>query len=74
MNARLCIGMLLTYVPFLVAGCDQVKPLKMPTDTTKEGMGLFSGEKGYFDLTNICGTPADQQQKSCPKPDETKEE
>jgi hypothetical protein len=50
----------------LSTGCDQVKPLKMPTDTTKEGPGLFSGDKGYWDLTEIAGINQDQQQRPSP--------
>lgn len=56
---------------FLGSGCDQLKPLSMPTDTTKEGPGLFTGETGSFDLTRLCGINQEPQQTQapCPTPD-----
>jgi hypothetical protein len=57
-----------------VTACDQVKPLKMPTDNTKEGIGLFTGETGSLDLTELCSVNQEQKCKTsppCSKPDNT---
>jgi hypothetical protein len=34
----------------LQAGCSHFKPGEIKTDDLKEGPGLFSGEKGYFEV------------------------
>lgn len=39
-------------VLLLQTGCDHYEPLKVRDSRMQEGPGLFSGEKGYFDLSS----------------------
>ena len=73
MYLRVLAGLILLPIAILPAGCDQVKPIKMPTDTTKEGVGLFTGEKGYLDLGKICGIN-EEEKSSCPRPEQKEKE
>jgi hypothetical protein len=73
MYMRVFAGLILLPIAIFTTGCDQVKPIKMPTDTTKEGVGLFTGEKGYLDVGKLCGLN-EEEKSSCPRPDQNQKE
>ena len=49
-NLKLMAFLILQSVLLLQAGCSHFKPGKIPEDDMADGPGLFSGEKGYFEL------------------------
>ncbi len=49
-NLKLMAFLILQSVLLLQAGCSHFKPDDIKDNDTLEGPGLFSGEKGYFEL------------------------
>ena len=47
--SRQCMILVLQSVLLLQAGCSSFEPRPIKTNNKREGPGLFSGEKGYFE-------------------------
>jgi len=56
-------GLLLILAITLTGCCGKYTPGNPNRDDIPEGIGLFSGEKGYFDITQMSGI--NQERKPC---------